>query len=137
MDSTTLPVYKEKDTSTLSTSSIPTCNHNPSPTPHLSAQIANPQTQAHLRALTTALSNATQEGACLKCTGEAISQTLTAFLQDVRAAKKDGRWSHEEKRALRGEVKDLLKGMKHDVKGSWRKDEGAERRVRKGWYWKR
>jgi hypothetical protein len=137
METTTLPVYKEKDTSILNTSTTtPPCTHTP--TPHLSSAIASPQTHAHLIAATTALTAATQEGACLKCTGETISQTLTALMQEMRAAKKEGRWSHEEKRALKMEVKGLLKGMKRDVKGGWRKEkEEVERKVQRGWYWKR
>jgi hypothetical protein len=116
METTTLPVYKEKDTSILNTSTTtPPCTHTP--TPHLSSAIASPQTHAHLIAATTALTAATQE---------------------MRAAKKEGRWSHEEKRALKMEVKGLLKGMKRDVKGGWRKEtEEGERKVQRGWYWKR
>lgn len=135
MDPTTLPLYKEKDASPLLT--LP-CTHGPTPTPHLSTAITSPQTHAHLTALTGALSAATQEGACLKCTAETISQTLTALVQEIHAAKKEGRWSAEEKRGLKGEVKGLLKGMKREVKGGWRKETGhGERKVHRGWYWKR
>lgn len=146
MDSVTLPVYVEKDAAAAS-SPPPTgpithasdCHvHGSSPTPLLEAQIADPQTQAHLQALNSALANATQEGACLKCATEAITQTLTAFLQDIRTAKKSGRWSHEEKKAIKAEAKGLLKEMKHDLKSSWRVSDGdSHRGVRTGFYWKR
>jgi hypothetical protein len=138
MESNTLPVYNEKDTTPTNPNPAPCQIHGPSETPLLSAQAASPQTRVHLQSLSTALAAATEEGACLQCTSKTISQTLTAFLQEMRTAKKDGRWSHEEKRALRGEVKGLLKEMKHDVKESWKRNEGcAGRPARRGFYWKR
>ena len=138
MEATTLPAYNEKDT--IPSTPAPCQIHGPSATPLLSAQAASPQTRAHLQALSSALAAATEEGACLQCSSKTISQTLTAFLQEMRTAKKDGRWSHEEKRALRGEVKGLLKEMKQDVKESWKRGEGCagtNRPVRRGFYWKR
>lgn len=146
MASTTLPIYAEKeDTAALSPSSTkPTTHpgpchvHGPSQTPILEAQVADTDTRARLQALSSALADATKEGVCLKCVTENITQTLTTILQDVRTAKKSGQWSREEKKALKAEVKDLFKGMKHDLKHSWRgRNVDGPRPVACGLQWKR
>lgn len=143
---TTLPVYMEKDdAATLSGSSTrniapgKACQtHGPSQTPLLEAQVADPHTKATLQALSSALASATEEGACLKCVSETITQTLTTFMQDVRTAKKNGQWSRDERKAIKAEAKGLMKGMKHDLKHSWRgHHEETPRPVRRGFYWKR
>jgi hypothetical protein len=145
MDSATLPLYAEKDN--VAASNPPsssathdgTCQvHGPTQTPILDNQLSGPHSKANLQALSAALADATREGACLKCTTDAIVKTLTTFMQDVRTAKKSGQWSHDEKKALKAEVKGLAKGMKHDLKQSWRDHKGdSPKAVSRGIYWKR
>ncbi len=146
MDPPTIPVYVEKDDvaasgppSTKSITPAGICHiHGSTETPMLDAQVADPHTKASLSALSSALADASNEGACLKCTVEAITQTLTTFLQDFRTAKKSGQWSHDEKKALKTEVKGLAKGMKHDLKQALRSHALDSRRaVARGLYWKR
>lgn len=51
---------------------------------------------------------------------KAVTQTFTAYVRELQAAKKDGQWSREEKKLLKAEAKGLRKEMKHDVKRAWK-----------------
>lgn len=60
------------------------------------------------------------EKKCTKCTVENISTLLTGHVRDLRAAKQNGVWSKEDKKALKAEIKGLLKPVKKDVKSLWK-----------------
>lgn len=71
--------------------------------------------------LSAALADAANDnGSCAKCSLDTVVQTMTAFVKDLRAAKKSGEWTKEEKRAMKKEAKVLEKGMKKDVKQIWK-----------------
>jgi hypothetical protein len=70
--------------------------------------------------LSTALNDLADERQCTKCTVESISTLLTSHARDIRAAKQNGEWSKEERKALKAEVKGLFKGVKKDVKSLWK-----------------
>ena len=54
----------------------------------------------------------------MRCTMESISQTLALCMQDFRKAKKNE--SRQEKKAMKAEVKALMKEMKHNFKRTWK-----------------
>ncbi|KAE8313185.1 hypothetical protein BDV41DRAFT_576903 [Aspergillus transmontanensis] len=93
--------------------------HGSSQTPHLDRQLQQPQTKEILQALTVALNDIADERQCTKCAVEAASGLLTGYVREVKAAKKNGQYSKEEKKALKKEIKDLAKGVKRDVKALW------------------
>ncbi|KAE8333070.1 hypothetical protein BDV39DRAFT_199422 [Aspergillus sergii] len=93
--------------------------HGSSQTPHLDRQLQQPQTKEILQALTVALNDIADERQCTKCAVETASGLLTGYVREVKAAKKNGQYSKEEKKALKKEIKDLAKGVKRDVKALW------------------
>ncbi|OQE38932.1 hypothetical protein PENCOP_c007G04362 [Penicillium coprophilum] len=94
--------------------------HGPSQVPLLDRELQNQQTKEIIRALTTALNDLTDEKKCTKCTVENIATLLTGQVRDLRAAKRSGMWSKEDKKALKAEIKGLLKPLKKDVKSLWK-----------------
>lgn len=93
--------------------------HGFSQTPHLDHQLQQPQTKEILQALTVALNDIADERQCTKCAVETASGLLTGYVREVKAAKKNGQYSKEEKKALKKEIKGLAKGVKRDVKALW------------------
>lgn len=70
--------------------------------------------------LSSTLAGAGNENCCSKCVTKNAAQTLALYLRELRAAKKNGEWSAEEKKALKKEVKGLFKEIKHDVRKTWK-----------------
>ncbi|EYE96760.1 uncharacterized protein EURHEDRAFT_337502 [Aspergillus ruber CBS 135680] len=93
--------------------------HSTSQTPRLDHQLQQPETKAALQALATALNNIADEKQCTKCAVEASSNFLTDHLRDIRAAKKNGQWSKEDKKALKAEIKGF-KSLKTNFKALWK-----------------
>ncbi|OGM39931.1 hypothetical protein ABOM_011353 [Aspergillus bombycis] len=93
--------------------------HGPSQTPHLDRQLQQPQTKEILQALSVALNDIADERQCTKCAVETASGLLTGYVREVKAAKKNGQYSKEERKALKKEVKALGRGVKRDVKALW------------------
>lgn len=100
--------------------STPCHIHGTSKTPYLDAHLHNSNTKAHIHALSVALADAVHGEGCTTCAVESAGQTLTSYLRDLRAAKKSGQWSSAEKRAIKAEVKGLMKGMKRDLRSIWK-----------------
>lgn len=71
-------------------------------------------------ALSSALADVGNANCCSKCATESAAHIFTAYLRDLRAAKKNGQWSAEEKKALRAEAKGLMKEIKRDIKKVWK-----------------
>ncbi|OJJ40130.1 hypothetical protein ASPWEDRAFT_166216 [Aspergillus wentii DTO 134E9] len=94
--------------------------HGPSQVPLLDSELQNPQAKEIICTLVTALNDITDENKCTKCTVENISTLLTGHVRDLRGAKRSGMWSKEEKKALKAEIKALLKPVKKDVKNLWK-----------------
>ena len=92
--------------------------HGVSETPRLDAYLQGPNFKAHLKILNASLADATEEGVCLKCTMEAISQTMASCLHDFRKAKKNE--SRQEKKAMKAEAKGLTKDLKRNFNHTWR-----------------
>lgn len=67
----------------------------------------------------TALSSLVDEKQCTTCSVQTASTLLTGHARDIKTAK-NGQWSKEDKKALKAEVKGLLKGIKKDAKGLWK-----------------
>lgn len=49
-----------------------------------------------------------------------MAHTLTAYVTDMKAAKKSGQWSKEDKKALKAEAKAVGKRVKGSVKLAYR-----------------
>lgn len=47
-------------------------------------------------------------------------QALTAYIGDLKAAKKSGEWTSVEKKGFKNEMKGLGREIKRDVKSAWR-----------------
>jgi uncharacterized protein YlaN (UPF0358 family) len=94
--------------------------HGPSQVPLVDRELQKPQAKEVIRVLTAALNDLTNEKKCTKCTVESISTQLTGHARDLRAAKRSGAWSKEDKKALKAEVKGLFKPIKKDVKSLWK-----------------
>ncbi|KAB8231150.1 hypothetical protein BDV23DRAFT_148617 [Aspergillus alliaceus] len=96
--------------------------HGASQTPHLDRQLQTPQSKDILQALIVSLNDIADENQCTKCAVENASTLLTGYVREVRAAKRSGQWSKEEKKALKKEIKALGRGVKRDVKKLWHED---------------
>ncbi|KGO69552.1 hypothetical protein PITC_000500 [Penicillium italicum] len=88
--------------------------------PLLDQELQKLQAKAFLCTLAAALNDIADEKKCTKCTVENISTLLTGHVRDFRAAKRGGMWSKEDKKALKAEMKVLLKPVKKDVKSLWK-----------------
>ncbi|CAI7660278.1 unnamed protein product [Penicillium palitans] len=99
----------------------PDClTHGPSQVPLLDHELQKPQAKDIIQTLATALNDIANEKKCTKCTVENISTLLTGHVRDLRAAKRSGVWSKEDKKALKAEIKGLLRPVKKDVKSLWK-----------------
>ncbi|KAJ5486216.1 hypothetical protein N7530_000516 [Penicillium desertorum] len=94
--------------------------HGPSQVPLLDSELQKQQAKDIIRTLATALNDIADEKKCTKCTVENISTLLTGHVRDLRVAKRSGMWSKEDKKALKVEIKGLLKPVKKDVKSLWK-----------------
>ncbi|KAL4748031.1 hypothetical protein BDW72DRAFT_215083 [Aspergillus terricola var. indicus] len=108
------------DTSEKKASKAPCTVHGASQTPHLDHELQQPYAQNIIRTLTAALNDLADEKKCTKCTVEKSSALLTSHVRDIRAAKQNGQWSKEERKALKAEVKSSFKPMKKAVKALWK-----------------
>lgn len=111
----------DANSSPISTSPKVDClTHGPSQVPLLDCELQKPQAKDIIRTLAAALNDIADEKKCTKCTVENISTLLTGHVRDLRAAKRSGMWSKEDKKALKAEIKGLLKPVKKDVKSLWK-----------------
>ncbi|KAJ6168393.1 hypothetical protein N7497_001236 [Penicillium chrysogenum] len=94
--------------------------HGPSQVPLLDSELQRPQAKDIIHTLAEALNDIADEKKCTKCTAENISTLITGHVRDLRAAKRSGMWSKEDKRALKVEIKGLLKPAKKDIKSLWK-----------------
>ncbi|KAL4813104.1 hypothetical protein BDW67DRAFT_187960 [Aspergillus spinulosporus] len=101
-------------------SKVPCIVHGPSQTPHLDHEFQQPYAQSIIHTLTAALNDLADEKKCTKCTVEKFSALLTNDVREIRAAKKNGQWSKEERKALKAEVKSSCKPVKKSVKALWK-----------------
>ncbi|KAL4756982.1 uncharacterized protein BDW70DRAFT_144105 [Aspergillus foveolatus] len=99
---------------------IPCTVHGPSQIPHLDHELQQPYAQNIIHTLTAALNDLADENKCAKCTVEKFSALLTRHVREIRAAKKNGQWSKEERKALKAEVKSSYKPVKKAVKALWK-----------------
>ncbi|CAP91758.1 Pc13g06890 [Penicillium rubens Wisconsin 54-1255] len=88
--------------------------------PLLDSELQRPQAKDIIHTLAKALNDIADEKKCTKCTAENISTLITGHVRDLRAAKRSGMWSKEDKKALKVEIKGLLKPAKKDIKSLWK-----------------
>lgn len=108
------------DTACANRSKIPCTVHGPSQTPHLDHELQQPYAQDIIHTLTAALNDLADENKCAKCTVEKFSVLLTSHVREIRAAKKNGQWSKEERKVMKAEVKSTYKPVKKAVKALWK-----------------
>lgn len=68
----------------------------------------------------SALNELNDHTKCTKCLVANISALLTAQFRDLKAAKRNGEWSKDQRKALKAEVKATLKPVKKDIKNLWK-----------------
>jgi hypothetical protein len=89
--------------------------HGITQTPHLDKLLQN-RPKAELRDLADIVQTLNDGDQCAKCAVQAAVTIITGFVQELYTAKKSGKLSKEDKKALKLEVKGLVKGMKGDIK---------------------
>jgi hypothetical protein len=89
--------------------------HGLSQTPHLD-RLLQSRPEAELQGLANAVESLRQGDQCAKCAVQAAVTIITGFMGEVYTAKKNGKLSKEEKKALKSEVKGLVTGMKEGIK---------------------
>lgn len=89
--------------------------HGITQTPHLDKLLQN-RPKAELRDLADIVQALNDGDQCAKCAVQAAVTIITGFVQELYTAKKSGKLSKEDKKALKLEVKGLVKGMKGDIK---------------------
>lgn len=71
-----------------------------------------------MQVLISALNDAVNDDRCTKCATETIANTTAAYIRELKAAKKNGEFSKEEKKALKAEAKALFKTVKSEIKAN-------------------
>lgn len=71
-----------------------------------------------LQAIISALNDVVNDEKCTKCATEEIAKTTSAYIRELKAAKKNGEFAKEDKKALKTEVKALFKSVKGDLKAA-------------------
>jgi hypothetical protein len=104
----------------ISSPKVDCLTHGPSQVPLLDSELQRPQAKDIIHTLAKALNDIADEKKCTKCTAENISTLITGHVRDLRAAKRSGMWSKEDKKALKVEIKGLLKPAKKDIKSLWK-----------------
>lgn len=89
--------------------------HGITQTPHLDKLLQN-RPKAELRDLADIVQALNDGDQCAKCAVQAAVTIITGFVQELYTAKKSGKLSKGDKKALKLEVKGLVKGMKGDIK---------------------
>jgi len=94
--------------------------HGASQTPHLDAQFRQPGATALIGQLNTAAAQAANGERCWKCAAKDAAHAFTVYVRDLKAAKKGGKWTKEEKKALKAEAKSVIREIKYDCKKAWK-----------------
>ncbi|RGP76737.1 hypothetical protein FLONG3_5177 [Fusarium longipes] len=89
--------------------------HGSSDTPHLD-RLLQSRPEAELQGLADAIDSLRQSDQCAKCAVQAAVTIITGFMGEVYTAKKNGKLSKDDKKALKSEVKGLVMGMKEGIK---------------------
>ncbi|KAJ4127848.1 hypothetical protein NW768_008127 [Fusarium equiseti] len=89
--------------------------HGLSQTPHLD-HLLQSRPKAELQGLADAVESLKHGDQCAKCAVQAAVSIIAGFVQEVYTAKKSGKLSKEDKKALKSEVKDIMRGMKGEIK---------------------
>ena len=70
--------------------------------------------------LSLALTDMAEGRGCSQCSMKEVARTATLCVREIKAAKRSGEWSREEKKALKKEVKTSFKEIKKEVKQTWK-----------------
>lgn len=73
-----------------------------------------------MQALSLALAKIIEGGGCTKCLIKEVARTVTIYAKELCAAKRNGEWTREEKKALKREAKATFQEVKGEVKETWR-----------------
>lgn len=100
--------------------SQPCPTHSDSATPFLRTQLQRPQARNALQVLSQALADIAEGRGCNKCLMKEAARTATLCVRELRAVKKNGEWSKEEKKAMKNEAKATFNEIKQEVKQTWK-----------------
>ncbi|KAM0250865.1 hypothetical protein ACHAP5_002085 [Fusarium lateritium] len=89
--------------------------HGITQTPHLDKLLQN-RPKAKIQELADIAQTLNDGEQCAKCAVQAAVAIITGFVQEMYTAKRSGKLSKEDKKALKLEVKGLMKGIKGDIK---------------------
>ncbi|CAI6341402.1 unnamed protein product [Periconia digitata] len=94
--------------------------HSRASIPFIHAQLQQQQAKEAIRAISIAFGNLADGSGCSECILREIAQTVTLCLRELKTAKKNGKWSKEEKKTMKREVKVAFKDIKREVKQTWK-----------------
>lgn len=94
--------------------------HGPSQTPQLDKLLSDPTTKARVQTIAACIYDLANEN---KSSSQAIRtalMTAAELARDAKKEKKEGRWSKDDKKALKNELKPMFKDIKKEMKGTWK-----------------
>lgn len=99
------------------TSTSKPCTHYPtSPTPFLDAYLTSSTAKNAVQSLNTTLEDLIDSDHCTRCTANEAARTLTRYLFEMRQANKAGDWRKEDKKAMKVELKGLMREIQGVVR---------------------
>lgn len=94
--------------------------HISSKTPRLDSILDQEQSRKAIDAIISALSDIRDNERCTTCAIKDAAHSMTIYARELQAAKKQEKWTKEDKKAMKAEAKSLIKEIKRDVKKTWK-----------------
>ncbi|CAG9954552.1 unnamed protein product [Clonostachys rosea f. rosea IK726] len=94
--------------------------HGASTTPTIDKHLRQFHVNDRLQALAPGTTALDGQG-CTRCTVEAVTSVLSGYTRDLKAAKKSGQLTKQERKAMKAEAKAMSKEIKKDLKATWKK----------------
>lgn len=97
-----------------------TFEHAPSQTPILDKLLSEPTTKARIQTIAAAINDLGDESKNTQSALRTAFMTVAEMAKDAKKEKKEGRWSKEDKKALKEELKPMFQDIKKEMKGTWK-----------------
>ncbi|VUC29269.1 unnamed protein product [Clonostachys rosea] len=94
--------------------------HGASTTPTIDKHLRQFHVNDRLQALAPGTTALDGQG-CTRCTVEAVANVLSGYTRDLKAAKKSGQLTKQERKAMKAEAKAMSKEIKRELKATWKK----------------
>ncbi|CAH0027107.1 unnamed protein product [Clonostachys rhizophaga] len=94
--------------------------HGASTTPTIDKHLRQFHVNDRLQALAPGTTALDGQG-CTRCTVEAVTSVLSGYTRDLKAAKKSGQLTKQERKAMKAEAKAMSKEIKKNLKATWKK----------------